>query len=79
MQLMLLPHIAAASSDPKRIDQLEAYAKQQIPTSAREYGESAIATINLSAKPYSGDRPLAGCSVGERARSFGTLIKLSRE
>lgn len=50
MKLWLMPDIASASSDPKRIDELEAYAKEHIPASAREAVESGIATIKLNAK-----------------------------
>lgn len=50
LQLFLMPDIASASSDLKRIDELEAYAKEHIPASARQAVESAIATIELKAK-----------------------------
>jgi aminopeptidase N len=49
MQLMLIPAIAANSMDPKRMGELKAYADQHIPPSARQYVESAMASIQLNA------------------------------
>jgi aminopeptidase N len=56
-RLVLMPNIAAASSEPKRIDELEKYAKEHIPESARESVESAIATIKLNSKFQSSGIP----------------------
>lgn len=50
MRLLLMPAIASASGDLRRIDDLKAYAKEHIPASARENVESAIATIKLNAE-----------------------------
>ena len=49
-RLFLMPEIAANSSDRKRIADLQTYADQHIPSSARQNVESAIATINLKVK-----------------------------
>jgi aminopeptidase N len=50
MKMGLIPMIAAASSEHERITDLEAYADQHIPASARQRVKSAIASINLNAK-----------------------------
>ena len=46
----LMPHIASQSSDRKRAADLQTYAGQHIPASARQNVESAISTINLNVK-----------------------------
>jgi aminopeptidase N len=46
----LLPAIASSSSDRKRAADLQTYADQHIPASARQSVESAISTINLNVK-----------------------------
>jgi aminopeptidase N len=50
MRLRLMPAIASRSNDRKRVADLQAYADQHIPTSARQRVEAAISTINLDAK-----------------------------
>ena len=50
MKMVLIPAIAAASSEHERIADLQAYAEQHIPATARQSVESAIASINLNAK-----------------------------
>ena len=49
-RLRLMPSIARASSNPKRAAELEAYARQHIPASARQYVVSAVSTIQLNAR-----------------------------
>lgn len=50
MQLMLMPEIAEASSDPRPIDDLKAYAKEHIPASGRLFfGAAASAGTLLGA------------------------------
>jgi aminopeptidase N len=48
--LFVIPGIAGHSHDPKRAAELQAYADKNIPSSAREDVESAIATIGLNVK-----------------------------
>ena len=50
VRLGLMPAIATQSSDRKRVADLQAYADQHIPSSARQNVEASISTINLSAK-----------------------------
>jgi hypothetical protein len=50
MRLRLMPGIASGSSDRKRATDLETYADQHIPTSARQYVKAAISNINLNVK-----------------------------
>lgn len=50
MKMILIPMIAAASSEHERITDLQTYADKHIPASARQSVESAIASINLNAK-----------------------------
>ena len=45
-----MPAIASNSTNPKRIEELKAYADQQIPTGARQGVESAISNIELNAQ-----------------------------
>ncbi len=49
-RLGLMPGIASRSSDRKRAADLQTYADQHIPSSARQNVESAISTINLNVK-----------------------------
>ena len=48
--LSMMPAIAAGSRDPKRIGDLEAYAERNIPASARQSVDRAIATMKHNAK-----------------------------
>jgi aminopeptidase N len=48
--LSMMPAVAARSSDPKRIADLQAYADQNLPASARQSVENAIAAIKQNAK-----------------------------
>jgi aminopeptidase N len=50
MALRLMPGIAESSSDPKRAEELLAYADKNIPASARQGVDSAVAQIRLKAK-----------------------------
>jgi aminopeptidase N len=50
MKMILIPMIASVSSEQGRIKDLQAYADQHIPASARQRVTSAIASINLNAK-----------------------------
>jgi aminopeptidase N len=49
-RLAMMPGIASQSNDPKRADELQAYAEQNIPASARQNVQAAVATIGLHAK-----------------------------
>jgi aminopeptidase N len=49
-RLSLMPRIASQSSDPKRAADLQTYAEQRIPASARQNVVSAISTINLNVR-----------------------------
>jgi aminopeptidase N len=49
-RLRLMPEIARASNDTKRATELDAYARQHIPASARRQVVSAVATIQLNAR-----------------------------
>ena len=49
-RLRLMPSIAGASSNPKRIADLQAYARMHMPASARQNVVAAISTINLNLK-----------------------------
>jgi hypothetical protein len=48
--MLVIPLIAAASTEGKRVTELQSYADQHIPGSARQSVESAVATINLNRK-----------------------------
>ena len=50
MRLRLMPLIAGNSCDPKRTADLQVYADQHIPSSARQSVVAAIADINQNAK-----------------------------
>jgi len=49
-RLTLMPEIASRSSTQKRTDDLQAYASEHIPSTARQNVMAAISTINLNAK-----------------------------
>jgi len=49
-RLELMPSIASRSTDRKRAAELETYAAQHIPASARQNVESAVASISLNVK-----------------------------
>ena len=50
LRLRLMPSIAGNSSDRKRAADLQTYADQHIPSSARQSVEAAISSINLNAR-----------------------------
>jgi aminopeptidase N len=49
-RLTMMPDIASQSNDPKRAGELRAYAEKEIPASARQSVEAAVASIELHAK-----------------------------
>jgi hypothetical protein len=49
-RLELMPSIASRSTDRRRAGELETYAAQHIPASARQNVESAVASISLNVK-----------------------------
>lgn len=67
-RLSLMPGIASQSNDRKRAADLETYAGQHIPASARRNVESAIATINLNAKFRAERLPQINAWVAKNAR-----------
>jgi hypothetical protein len=50
VKMLAIPLIAAASTEGKRVTELQSYADRHIPGSARQSVESAVATINLNRK-----------------------------
>jgi aminopeptidase N len=46
----MMPAIAGQSNDPKRAGELRAYAEKEIPASARQRVEAAVASIELRAR-----------------------------